>query len=171
MLTGTRETRLDKIARLIKGSKYSIHDISRVEITAASPLPRFNMAFECGLALGAMLFGSQRGGDFLLLTAVAHQDKITLSDLAGQDSKIHNNEPKAAIAAVRTFLDAKTEGPTRGSQAMWRRYERFTQALPKLARRFELELQEVLGFAFLRDYLRVAGDWIAEDAQRSATTG
>ena len=42
---GSNETRLDKIARIIRESRLSIHDISRVEITAASPLPRFNMAF------------------------------------------------------------------------------------------------------------------------------
>jgi hypothetical protein len=40
------ETRLDKIVRFIKASKYSIHDICRVELTRTGALPRFNMAFE-----------------------------------------------------------------------------------------------------------------------------
>ena len=40
--TGSNETRLDKIARIIRESRFSIHDISRVEITTSSPLPRFS---------------------------------------------------------------------------------------------------------------------------------
>lgn len=92
--TGSNETRLDKIARIIRESRYSIHDISRVEITPASPLPRFNMAFECGLALGAIRYGSTPGRDFLFMSGQPHEDKLTLSDLAGQDPKAHKNDPK-----------------------------------------------------------------------------
>ena len=51
--TGSNETRIDKIARIIRESRLSVHDISRVELDAASDLPRFNMPFECGLAMGA----------------------------------------------------------------------------------------------------------------------
>ena len=46
-VSGSGVTRLEKIARIIDGSRFSIHDISRVELTASSPLPRFNMPFEC----------------------------------------------------------------------------------------------------------------------------
>ena len=100
---GSGETRLDKIVRIIEESRYSIHDISRVEITTASPLPRFNMAFECGLAFGALRFASKKGRDFLFMSAEPHQDKLTLSDLAGQDSKAHRNEPSISVGAVRSF--------------------------------------------------------------------
>jgi hypothetical protein len=162
---GTNETRLDKIVRLIEASKYSIHDISRVELTRSGALPRFNMAFECGLALGAIRFGRARGGDFLLMSGEAHQDQKTLSDLAGQDSGVHGNDPERAVAAVRAFLSAKDPlNRTRGPDAIWKRYERFGTALPRLAKRFELRLEEVLGFDFLRDYLRITADWIKAEA-------
>jgi hypothetical protein len=91
--TGSNETRLDKIARIIRESRYSIHDISRVETTPDSPLPRFNMAFECGLAMGAIRYGAMPGRDFLFMSSEPHQDKLTLSDLAGQDPKAHRNDP------------------------------------------------------------------------------
>src|ERR1051326_1964151 len=51
------EGRLDKIARLIRESKYGIHDISRVELDRSSRLPRFNMPFELGLDIGCRRFG------------------------------------------------------------------------------------------------------------------
>jgi hypothetical protein len=132
------------------------------------------MAFECGLALGAIRFGSSREGDFLLMSGQARQDKTTLSDLAGQDSAAHENNPKRAVAAFRAFLSAKDpHRRTRGPAAIWKRYQRFGTALPRLARRFELGHDEILGLDFLRDYLRIAVDWLTADAvkasRRSAT--
>lgn len=167
--TGSNETRLDKIARIIRESRYSIHDISRVEITPASPLPRFNMAFECGLALGAIRYGAMPGRDFLFMSSEPHQDKLTLSDLAGQDSKAHKNDPKTAVGAIRSFLSAKnTKARTRGPAAIWNRYQRFHSNLPHLAARLELTMAEVLGFEFLRDFLQITALWIEADARKTA---
>src|SRR5579864_6814550 len=46
--------RLDKIFEEIRGCRYSIHDLSRVEVDRDPPFatPRFNMPFELGLAVG-----------------------------------------------------------------------------------------------------------------------
>ena len=52
---GSNEMRIEKIVRIISESCYSIHDISRVEVSK-SKLPRFNMPFECGLAMGAIRY-------------------------------------------------------------------------------------------------------------------
>jgi len=48
--------RLDKLVRLIRECPRSIHDLSRIEL-GDNELPRFNMPFELGLALGAKRFG------------------------------------------------------------------------------------------------------------------
>lgn len=166
--TGSSESRLDKITRIIRESRYSIHDISRVEITTASPLPRFNMAFECGLALGAIRYGAGTGRDFLFMSGEPHQDKRTLSDLAGQDAKAHANDPKGAVRAVRSFLSAKNSGSkTRGHEAIWKRCLHLKDDLPLLAQKFELTLAEVLGFDMLRDFLQLVAHWIARDAQKA----
>lgn len=164
--TGSSESRLDKITRIIRESRYSIHDISRVQITPASPLPRFNMAFECGLALGAIRFGSDPGRDFVLMSGPPYQDKLTLSDLAGQDAKAHGDDPASAVKAVRSFLAAKNRGAarTRGPAAIWTRYQRFEADLPRLADKLEWTVQEVRSFDMLPDYLQAAAQWIAADA-------
>ena len=53
--------RFDKPRRLIAASPRSIHDLSRTEI-GGNELPRFNMPFELGLAMGAKYFsGPVRG--------------------------------------------------------------------------------------------------------------
>lgn len=170
--TGSNETRLDKIARIIRESRYSIHDISRVEMTPASPLPRFNMAFECGLALGAIRYGSVPGRDFLFMSAEPYQDRRTLSDLAGQDAKAHRNDPKAVVEAVRSFLAAKNGGlRTRGADVIRQRYGRFASDLPRLAARFELSPAEITGFDYLRDFVQIVAMWIEADALKLVRRG
>ena len=169
---GSNETRLDKITRIIRESRFSIHDISRVEISAVSPLPRFNMAFECGLALGAIRYGSTAGRDFLFMSGEPYQDKLTLSDLAGQDPKAHLNDPRIAVGAIRSFLAAKNgAAKTRGAVAIWDRYERFQGDLPRLASKLELTMAEVLGFDFLRDFLQTGALWIKADALKRGKRG
>ena len=46
------DIRLDKLVELIRECPRSIHDLSRIE-PGENDLPRFNMPFELGLALGA----------------------------------------------------------------------------------------------------------------------
>ncbi len=168
--TGAGEMRIDKIVRIISESCYSIHDISRVEVSETSKLPRFNMPFEAGLAMGAFRFAQPVVGkprrDFLLLDAVPFRDKQTLSDLSGQDPKIHGGEPRKMVSAVRGFLSAKKgpEQPTRGALAIWNRYRAFEHALPGLAARLEIDNTEIRSFDYLPDWSSVMTGWLATGA-------
>lgn len=166
---GGGEMRIDKIVRLINDCRYSIHDISRIEMSGPANLPRFNMPFEAGLAFGAIKFGLQSPKrDLLLLEAEAHRDKKTLSDLAGQDTKIHGGDRQKLIGAVRSFLAAKTprDQKKRGEGAIWQRYQKFEAALPGLATKAELSETEVTSFDYLRDWLQLMSEWMLSQ-QRS----
>jgi hypothetical protein len=167
--TGAAEPRLDKIVRIIRESRWSVHDISRVEVDPHKPLPRFNMPFECGLALGAQRFGTARDRrrDFLILTGARHEDKLTLSDLAGQDAAYHGNVPERAIDAVRAFLASKSRTHVRGSGAIKARYGRFRAELPRLAAALEIGDQEILSFDYLTDWLRVMSAWLVQRGARA----
>jgi hypothetical protein len=50
--------RLEKIIRIIKGCRYGIHDLSRIEVNIAG-YPRFNMPFELGIFFGARYLGEE----------------------------------------------------------------------------------------------------------------
>lgn len=166
--TGSNETRLDKIGRIILESRLSIHDISRVK-SISNPLPRFNMPFECGLAMGAIRFGqAAQNRDFLLLVGEPFQDKSTLSDLAGQDSKAHQNDPKLAVNAVRAFLSAKKNSAdrTRGAEAIWKRYLLFKTQLPQLVEEIELTVNEIDSFDYLPDWINIVALWQAKPQAR-----
>jgi hypothetical protein len=164
--SGTGETRINRIARLIRECQWAVHDVSRIEMSDASPLPRFNMPFELGLFKGAMLFGRDPGmrkRDYLLLDAQDHQDKRTLSDLAGQDAAYHHNQPLEALASVRRFLAAKAwlrGRAVRGHGQMARRYASFTADLPNAARDARVSYAELMTHPYLPEWLIVAAEWI-----------
>ena len=168
-VSGSAEMRLDKIIRIIRESRWSIHDISRVEVTAANPLPRFNMPFECGLAPGLQRFGRRkdRGRDFLVLAARGHQDQRTLSDLAGQDAAYHQNQPGLAIDAIRKFLSPKLRS-VRGGSAIKNRYKRFRAELPKLLAELEISAKEIRTLDYVPELLKVMIEW---QRRENASTG
>lgn len=159
---GGAEMRIEKIVRLVRESKYSVHDISRVEWSAKSKLPRFNMPFEAGIAFGAIRFAPNDKRDLLLLEAEAYRDQKTLSDLAGQDTKVHDNDPQKLIEAVRTFLARKRGKGTvvRGAADIWARYQQLNKELPLVASSLKLTHDEVSSFAYLVDWLAIVEDWI-----------
>lgn len=164
---GSGETRLAKIVRIIGESRFSIHDICRVEWSAEQSLPRFNMPFECGLAVGAASFGSTRRGhrDFLLLAAERFQDKQTLSDLAGQDASYHDHQPALLIKAVRKFLAAKNKElwpeahRPRGDVDISQRLRRFEADLPAMAARVSITIDEMRSLDYVPEWLELATRW------------
>jgi len=122
------EMRFDKIVRLIRSSRYSIHDISRLRAKAAGDLSRFNLPFELGVDRGAQLFGATRfrSKSCLMLERDQHDFRRALSDLAGVDIKSHQNEPAGIVRAVRDWF-VETVGLNRVPSAtkVWRRFCEF----------------------------------------------
>ena len=168
--SGSGETRLDKLVRVIGECRFSIHDISRTETTQSSPLPRFNMPFECGLALGAIRYRRPlRSGsrDFLLMAAEDFQDKRTLSDLAGQDASYHGNDPRRLIKATRRFLASKASevlaagAVVRGDSSITARLSRFSEDLPAMAASVNISAAEIRSFDYLPEWLGFATRWQA----------
>lgn len=117
------QARLDKIVRLIKESKFGIHDLSRIEAGKAGELFRLNMPFELGIDFGCRLFGSaqHRTKKSLILEIEPYRYKAALSDLSGSDIESHGNEPYRVIGIVRNWLKnvslLDAAGPARISSA------------------------------------------------------
>ena len=113
------QARMEKIASLIRESKYSIHDISRIEAVKIGELFRLNMAFELGVDFGCRYFGSEphTGKKTLILESHGHRYKAALSDLSGCDIESHGDVPYRVITVVRNWLKnsckIKAVGPAR----------------------------------------------------------
>jgi hypothetical protein len=95
------ERRLDRILHLIQISRYSIHDLSRVELDQAPPLtPRFNMPLELGLAIMWAKLHPRRHTWFLWESTPRRVQK-SLSDLDGTDVYIHGGTAEGALSQMR----------------------------------------------------------------------
>ncbi len=129
------DVRMLKIIRLLEASKYSVHDISRVELDPDSNLPRFNMPLELGAAIGLRNAEGGRSGDhcLLILDTEAYRYQRFVSDLAGVDIKGHQNRAKQLIASVRDFLSRAVDDHLPSPTAIHASYRLFENTLPSLA--------------------------------------
>lgn len=112
------ETRLDKIVELIRGSRYSIHDLSRAQAKAAGEPARLNMPFELGIDYGISIVNDNPASAKRLLV-IAEQKYLyqaALSDIAGWDIIPHGGDFEEAIRAVRSWLASRGLASRSGSQ-------------------------------------------------------
>lgn len=120
------EIRLHKIKNLIENSRYSIHDLSRMEPMVDSDLPRFNMPFECGIDFGMKLsnpaeFANKR---FLILEKEQYRYQKVISDISGNDIKAHKNNPEQIIKVVRDWFKPNNPNIPRHKE-IWLAYNEF----------------------------------------------
>ena len=81
--------RLDRILALIQGCRYSIHDLSRVQLDRVAPsTPRFNMPCELGMTVTWQILNPSRHTWFVFESRNRRLQK-SLSDLNGTDPNIH----------------------------------------------------------------------------------
>ncbi len=102
------QVRIDRLFNLISQCAYSIHDLSYVTLSRDGfRVPRFNMAFELGLA---MAIAVQKPGRHQIATfeAVRHRLGQSLSDVSGYDPYIHRRCGEGVLEAV---LDVFTDVP------------------------------------------------------------
>lgn len=100
------ENRFDKIFSMIKGSKYSIHDLSMNKAKLSGDTFRMNMPFEFGLDFGFRMSGIENASSkrFLVFERDPYDLKRALSDTAGQDVEFHKNEISNVIEKTRNFF-------------------------------------------------------------------
>jgi hypothetical protein len=143
---------------LIKESEYSLHDLSAVGLDDASGLPRFNMPFELGIAVGLKKATRAYASHSLL---VLEDEKYTyqkcLSDIAGQDLQAHGREAARLIPIVRNWLrteSRRTDMP--GGTKICAEFNRFQENLPDICAQVDLD-REALPFV---DLLLLAQAWL-----------
>jgi hypothetical protein len=107
------DLRLEKIYALIESCPFSIHDLSRTELSEKSKFPRFNMPLELGIFLGAKRFGPRHFRKKKAVIFAKDQFvKTFISDINGMDINGHGDQPANVIAPIRHFLvsDQKRRG-------------------------------------------------------------
>lgn len=159
------KTRLISIISIIAECKYGIHDISRVEFSRNSKLPRFNMPFECGLFWGNLEYGNakQKTKRILVLDSQPYRYQASLSDIAGQDIQAHGDDPRKAIDKVRTWLrtnSARTNIP--GGKIIWQHYTLFQKELPYILKNAGITRTEIETPEYYSHYITFIVEWLKE---------
>jgi hypothetical protein len=126
------EARLDRIFELIQTCRYSVHDLSRVEMSRTPPAtPRFNMPFELGMVVAWTKLHPERH-TYIACESVNRRVQKSLSDMAGTDFNIHNGTPRGVMRELCNAFVRQREKPT--VPGMMKRYEMVCKLIPKMMR-------------------------------------
>jgi hypothetical protein len=165
------ESRLEKICALIRESRYSIHDLSRLK-PGAKKFARMNMPFELGIDYGARRYGSAalQTKRCLVLGSTPYDYQKALSDLSGSDIKSHSDEPERIVRAVRDwFFETVKVRPAHSAKVLWYDFTDFTAALYD-ARRTEHFDDVELDLMPIPEYIDVIRQWVAAKKARGQPT-
>lgn len=156
------QIRVQKIFNIIAQCRLGIHDLSRVEVSKSSKLPRFNMPLELGIFLGAKHFGTQvqKEKSCLILDSEKFRYQKFMSDIAGQDIKAHENNERINIRVVRDWLRTYSQLSLPSGSVVWTRYKVFKKDLPLLCKDSQLNVKELI----FNDYVHLVSIWLRFNA-------
>ena len=121
--------RLRTIIELIDQSDFSIHDLSRVEVSRG--VPRFNMPVELGLALYRSHITSGQHRVFLFERKQYRAQRST-SDVNGIDAQIHNGTIRGLMGGLRNIFRQPSDVTT--VPEMVASYRAVRKKIPELKR-------------------------------------
>lgn len=121
------EPRITKIISLINGSKYAVHDLSRIRSTSVGEYFRLNMPFELGLDVGCRVFKGRKWAEkkCLILETERYRYQAAISDLSNSDIAVHENSPLKALSAVRNWLNSEARLRAVGPAQVWADFNEF----------------------------------------------
>ena len=97
---------MERIARAIFASKYSIYDLSRCRGEGDELLARFNMPLELGIAMARRYTRTKMADrhDWLVLVPQGHAYARFISDLAGYDPVRHDGTVQSLVRGLMAWL-------------------------------------------------------------------
>jgi hypothetical protein len=157
------EQRIEKILRLIKQCKYSIHDLSRLKSEKANEFSRLNMPFELGIEYGCRRIAKNhlRTKRSLVLEKKRYDIQRALSDLNGVDIKCHNNKPAQAVRALQHWL-IETLGlnDMESPSVIWKKFAEFDSDFYKRQKAQGYSKRDLIVMP-VPQYLRFIKQWVA----------
>lgn len=115
------QVRLSRILQLIQQCRYSIHDLSRVQLDLYPPrCPRFNMPFELGLTVGHC-WNRRLRHTWFAFESMRYRQQKSLSDINGTDVYVHEGRVSGVFRELRNAFLRRFRQPTvQDMQAIYR---------------------------------------------------
>lgn len=148
-------------------SKYSIHDLSRMEPLKRKDYPRFNMPFECGIDFGLKMSNEKKYGDkkFLILEKEQYRYQRVLSDISGNDIKAHKENPEQIVKVVRDWFK-----PTNANIPMykeiWLAFNEFEYDYEQILTEAEYDPKDINSLTF-SDIIENMKEWIVKYKEKN----
>ncbi len=121
------QDRLETIIRLIEQSDYSIHDLSRIELSQG--IPRFNMPLELGLAIYRSKVTPKKHRIYVFESRSYRAQRST-SDVNKIDPHIHRGTPAGLMNGLRNIF--RQPGDVTTVPEMLASYRAVKRKLPEL---------------------------------------
>ena len=153
------QVRIEKLFGIVEQCRLGIHDISYTALDPARALPRFNMPLELGIFLAAKRFGGpqQRRKNCIILDSEPYRFQKFISDIAGQDIRSHQRQPRQIIQLVRNWLrSAEREKVVPSDEAIWSHYESFRRDLEPTCKNLGLRADNLI----FNDFIYAAADYL-----------
>jgi hypothetical protein len=156
------EIRVDKIRELIRSSRFSIHDLSRMEPLGPEDLPRFNMPFELGLDLGCRYYGTAhlRSKQCLILEKERYRYQKVLSDISGNDIRAHHNDPEKLVEELRDWLRVSSGEALLPAAKLWEQLKLFSGQLKTLLQQQGYSERNVQSLE-MAEYISFVKSWMS----------
>jgi hypothetical protein len=150
------------MSELIKESKYSVHDLSRLKSKKRGEFYRLNMPFELGIDYASRRFASNylKTKKYLILEKGIFDYRKALSDMSGVDIKNHDNKPAKLVQAIRNwFVETVGLSKVAGPTAIWYKFNDFTSDF-YTRRQIEGFSDEDLNMMPVREYINFIKSWL-----------
>jgi len=156
------EERINKIKELIRCSKYSIHDISRMEPLKKGDLPRFNLPFELGLDMGCRTYGQDRllTKKCLILDKDSYRYMRVISDISGNDIRAHNNNDRNLTREIRNWIRITTNKSIPAAKNIWDDFNLFSIDLRKTCKEQGYDSDDIEQMP-ITEYIYFVKRWLA----------
>jgi hypothetical protein len=126
-LAAPNQGRLAKIIELIEESDFSIHDLSRIELSKG--IPRFNMPVELGIALYRSHIRKEKH-QVHVFESEPYRTQRSTSDVNGLDAHIHGGKPGGVMSELRNLFRRPSDTTT--VPEMLAIFREVTKKLPRL---------------------------------------
>jgi len=169
--SSSSHSRIDKIKKLIRNSKFGIHDLSRSKPMKSKDLPRFNMPYELGLDIGCQYYGKGKvkSKKILILETQKYYYQKVISDISGQDIKSHRDKPPELITVVRNWFSNNSSSKKfpPGSE-VWESFNQFNNDLQSKLLNQGYKKKDI-NLLETHDYIKFSKDWIKQFMKRKKT--
>lgn len=155
--------RIKEIIKLIKESKFSIHDLSRMKSSKPNELARFNMPFELGLDLGIRETNSKfKGKKCLILDIDRYRYQAALSDIGGSDifSYGKRNQVANIIQRLRDWFTTVVNPVQPSSSHIYQEYTEFVSDLQINLLAFNYNKSDIENLT-ISEFIYYAKTWIS----------